>query len=102
MTNDPHPLTLAQLLADLDTLRNASSPSAALSLVSARPSPSPPNPNSAQEDVKEDKEEDKDEDLERAKDLVNLHYKVKVAYAQGEFGRDLEGAREVVRGVVGG
>src|SRR4051812_22470802 len=65
-------------------------PSAALALVSTRPSTttspaSAPAHTSAQ-----------DTELDRAKDLLKLHHEVKEAHMRGELGRGLEEAREAV------
>ncbi|PVI08075.1 hypothetical protein DM02DRAFT_502492, partial [Periconia macrospinosa] len=104
-------LTLAQLLSDLVTLR-VSDPSAALNLVSARPSTSPStaatiNDKNANKNANEQhkaagdagRNDEEDKDLQRAKDLVKLHYEVKVAHSEGRFGKELEAARELVSGV---
>jgi hypothetical protein len=83
-------------------------PAAAQALVSARPSP----PQSSVEAVKaktaslqKQSTVEGDADLQRAKDLIDLHYKVKVAHADGTVDEGLESARrdvgEVLRGLGG-
>jgi len=67
-------------------------PSAALALVSARPSQPQPSATADQGD---------DADLARAKDLVKLHYDVKEAHKRGLLGRGLEEARRSVERAVG-
>lgn len=68
-------------------------PSAALALVSARPS------NSTETTKPSD---DDDADLTRAKELVKLHYDVKEKHKYGELSRGLEEARREVQRAVGG
>jgi hypothetical protein len=82
-------------------------PAAALALVSARsnPSPSSTTTGTASTDptaqARETSAEDRDPDLQRAKDLVELHYGVKEAHKRGELGRGLMEARRAVDGAVG-
>lgn len=71
-------------------------PKAALALVSARPSP--PQDSNATEVTKEEQ----DADLKRAKDLLKLHYEVKVAHQRGELSQGLEEARAAVARAAGG
>jgi hypothetical protein len=112
------PMRLAEILSDLVSLRvcvchltphyqqsffctnTVQDPAAALALVSARPNPS----SSTTTDTNEQKVEEQgsDQDLQRAKDLVELHYAVKEAHKRGELGRGLVEARRAVDGVVGG
>ncbi|KAK5144846.1 hypothetical protein LTR04_001458 [Oleoguttula sp. CCFEE 6159] len=112
-------MRVAEILADLTSLR-ACDPAAALALVSARPplstsstasannatapttnappTPSAPIPNT---------DPDLDPDIQRAKDLLHLHYTVKVAHQRGGsgsggagFDRELVAAREAVERAV--
>lgn len=71
-------------------------PAAALALVSARP------PQVDTSNVEQSKDEEQDADLDRAKDLVKLHYEVKEAHKRGEIGKGLEEARSAVARAVGG
>lgn len=89
-----HTLQLAEILSDLTTLRLCD-PTAALALVSARPS------TSSQANRTTENHGNEDPDLKRARDLVELHYAVKVAHRRGELGRKLHEAREVVARAVG-
>ncbi|KAF2467564.1 uncharacterized protein BDR25DRAFT_234181 [Lindgomyces ingoldianus] len=86
-------MQLAEILSDLTSLR-VCDPTAALALVSERPSKSP-NTKANQKLVEED-----DPDLKRAKDLVELHYSVREAYEL--LGKDLREAREAVERAVRG
>ncbi|KAF7567548.1 hypothetical protein PtrM4_141390 [Pyrenophora tritici-repentis] len=83
-TTTTEPIQLAQILSDLNSLR-ACDPSAALALVSARPNTNTnttaPTPASTQEDT----------ELERAKDLLKLHYEVKEAHMRGGVGEGVAG-----------
>ncbi|KAF2436390.1 hypothetical protein EJ08DRAFT_691562 [Tothia fuscella] len=98
-------MRVAEVLSDLTSLR-VCDPTAAQSLVSARPSP----PSSSTEAVKaktaaalqKGKSVQEDTDLQRAKDLIDLHYKVKVAHENGRADEGLEGARRDVRAVLRG
>lgn len=94
----PEPLQLAHLLSDLVSLR-VCDPAAALALVSARPDTS-----SSGETVQKDDAGDSnaDTDIQRAKELVELHYAVKEAHRRGELGDGLEEARASVERAVGG
>ena len=80
---------------------------AALALVSARPNPpstssttgnAPTDPTAQNQ---ENGAEAQDADLNRAKDLVELHYAVKEAHKRGELGHGLMEARRMVDGAVG-
>ncbi|KAF1989651.1 hypothetical protein K402DRAFT_302897, partial [Aulographum hederae CBS 113979] len=98
-------MRVAEILSDLTSLR-VCEPSAALALVSARPPPpsssftTSTNLTTATSTQRTD-EADADPDLTRAKDLVELHYAVKVAHARGELGGQLAEARDGVRRAVG-
>ncbi|KAF2203753.1 hypothetical protein GQ43DRAFT_366182 [Delitschia confertaspora ATCC 74209] len=85
-------ISLAEILADLTSLRFCQDQNAALALVSARAN-QPPVPKADESEL--------DPDLKRAKDLVELHYSVKVAHQRGELERGLDEARQAVRGAVG-
>ena len=75
-------------------------PSAALRLVSVRPlKPSAPSDQTAPTGTADT---DADPDLQRAKDLVELHYAVREAHKRGELGQGLEEARAAVRRAVEG
>ncbi|KAF2400481.1 hypothetical protein EJ06DRAFT_556782 [Trichodelitschia bisporula] len=93
-------MRLAEALSDLTSLR-ASPPGAALALVSARP-----RPNASQEAQPADQLQREDPDLQRARDLIALHYVFKPGKAGGGGGSvDVAGladAREGVRRAVGG
>ncbi|KAF2806722.1 uncharacterized protein BDZ99DRAFT_523296 [Mytilinidion resinicola] len=89
-------MQIAEILSDLTSLR-VCDPAAALSLVSARPHPSP---SSLKPITSATKKED-DTDLKRAKDLVELHYAVKVAHGDGEPDQELVELRGSVRRAVG-
>ncbi|KAF2459848.1 hypothetical protein BDY21DRAFT_369781 [Lineolata rhizophorae] len=97
-------MRVAEILSDLTSLR-VCDPSAAFALVSARPSPSRISAAEKQPDFSEQSElttgaEDDDEDLRRAKDLVELHYKVKVGHADGRLDHELAEMRESVQKAV--
>lgn len=47
-----------------------------------------------------EKEEEQDKDLNRAKELLKLHYGVREAHKRGELGRGLEEARGMVERAV--
>ncbi|ORY14994.1 hypothetical protein BCR34DRAFT_478591 [Clohesyomyces aquaticus] len=111
-TPTPNPkrptLTLAEILSDLTSLRLCD-PAAALALVSVRPakttSTSTSTANSATtnpEQPQADKDDKGDPDLQRAKDLVELHYSVKEAHKRGELEKGLAEAREMVTKAVEG
>ena len=118
MTTPTPTLQLAQVLSDLHSLRQCD-PNAALAREPrdrhARHAPSSSTNNTSEqiptaaaaaaqkdgEKKSDDTADTNDTDLQRAKDLVQLHYAVKVAHTRGEFGERLEGARRAVRGVVG-
>ncbi|KAF2707786.1 hypothetical protein K504DRAFT_383403 [Pleomassaria siparia CBS 279.74] len=87
-------MKLAEILSDLVSLRICD-PTAALSLVTVRTKPRTAAAAAAAA-------HDQDADLQRAKDLVDLHYSVKEAHRRGELGRGLVEARENVRRAVGG
>jgi len=53
--------------------------------------------SSSSKQAKDTSKHDDDLALRRAKDLVELHYAVKVANQRGELGRELTEAREKVR-----
>jgi hypothetical protein len=63
-------------------------PAAALALVSARGADDKPAPPSDAE---------QDPELKRAKDLIELHYSIKIASENGQLERILREARAVVR-----
>jgi hypothetical protein len=88
---------LAHLLSDLVSLR-VCDPAAALALVSARPTTtaSTPAPDAAKA-----KDENEDADIQRAKELVELHYAVTAAHRRGELGAGLAEARASVERAVG-
>jgi hypothetical protein len=119
-------MRVAEVLSDLTSLRvcvmlpprrlypassrltSQQEPAAAQALVSARPS----LPASSVEAVKaktaalrKQSATEGDADLQRAKDLIDLHYKVKVTHANGTVDEGLESARrdvgEVLRGLDG-
>jgi hypothetical protein len=117
-------MRVAEVLSDLTSLRvcvrpSSSShntplltplkqePAAAQALVSARPSP----PSSSVDAVKQKtaaiqkESKDEDPDLQRAKDLVDLHYAVKASHGRGSVDKSLEDAKRdverVLRGVDG-
>ncbi|KAF2234504.1 hypothetical protein EV356DRAFT_532813 [Viridothelium virens] len=84
-------MQIAEILSDLTSLR-VCDPSAALALVTARPeSTSSASATSAKTDTSTDT------DLSRAKDIVRLHYSVKVALQENDLSRELLDAREKVR-----
>ncbi|KAF2836347.1 hypothetical protein M501DRAFT_1019143 [Patellaria atrata CBS 101060] len=87
------PLTVAQILSDINTLR-VCDPSAALALVSIRP-----GDGSEQSTSTIQSKDDDDQDLRRARELVELHQTVKIAQREG-LDRELREAREEVRRVV--
>ncbi|KAF1840512.1 uncharacterized protein K460DRAFT_411095 [Cucurbitaria berberidis CBS 394.84] len=88
-------MRLAEMLSDLVSLR-ACDPSAALALVSARPSTSHQDANTTIPS------EEEDVDLKRAKDLLKLHYEVKEAHKRGQLSNGLDEARRAVEKAVGG
>ncbi|CAA9957725.1 hypothetical protein CFE70_001275 [Pyrenophora teres f. teres 0-1] len=96
-TTATEPIQLAQILSDLNSLR-ACDPSAALALVSARPNTN----TTASSAPASTPESTQDTELDRAKDLLKLHYEVKEAHMRGELGRGLQEAREAVRRSMGG
>ena len=69
-------------------------PAAALALVSAR--------GAAGDKTAKSDAEEQDPDLKRAKDLIELHYSIKVASENGQLERILRDARAVVREVDAG
>jgi len=112
-------MKLAQVLSDLSSLK-VCDPNAALSLVSARPSAPGASNASSVEAVKArtdallkartgeapfsrgEELQDADPDLQRAKDLVKLHYAVKVKHVNGgRIDEALEDARHAVQVAVG-
>ena len=72
-------------------------PSAALNLVTARPDTS-----SSPSTTLEKTTTFVDPDLSRAKDIVGLHYSVRVAAQEKDLGRELVEAREKVQRALGG
>jgi hypothetical protein len=71
-------------------------PSAAKALVSARPSMS--TAKNAETDTPDSSSQSKEEkDIQRAKDLIELHYSIKVAHENGDLDRELSSARDAVR-----
>ncbi|KAF2622705.1 hypothetical protein BU25DRAFT_494798 [Macroventuria anomochaeta] len=108
MAQQQSDMQLAEILSDLVSLRpGVCDPAAALALVSARPSASSTaattttttmsstNPSTAPDD-------DQDVDLQRAKELVKLHYEVRERCKRGELGRGLAEARRDVERAMGG
>ncbi|OCK83854.1 hypothetical protein K432DRAFT_321517 [Lepidopterella palustris CBS 459.81] len=91
-------MQIAEILSDLTSLR-VCDPSAALALVSACPSTSPTGPSITSTSPEQNED---DVDLKRAKNLVELHYLVKVAHAGGAPDQGILAAREAVRSAVGG
>lgn len=91
-------MKLAEVLSDLNTLRVCDH-SAALALVSARPTP--PSKASAPE-AQTKREGDEDPDLQRAKDLLRLHNDVKVAHEHGRVDQGLLEARRMVKAALEG
>jgi hypothetical protein len=67
-------------------------PAAALALVSARAADVNSQPTPGPSEGKEE-----DADLQRAKDLIELHYSIKVAGEKGDLERILRESRSVVR-----
>ncbi|KAJ9648579.1 hypothetical protein H2199_001434 [Coniosporium tulheliwenetii] len=106
-------MRIAEILSDLTpprlhyifclspTSRTRNDPAAALALVSARPSTSTATQPSKAPERPDTATEEDDPDLARAKDLVELHYKVKVAHTGGAMDRGLMEARDAVRRAVG-
>jgi len=100
-------MRLAEILSDLVSLR-VCDPAAALALVSARPATkhdsgtaSTTAPNEEEGERTAGQHSD-DADLVRAKELVRLHYQVKVAQQAGVLGRELDEARrDVERALTG-
>jgi hypothetical protein len=100
---------LAHLLSDLVSLR-VCDPAAALALVSARPTTTTTTTSSSPSDAKskpdaakdeaQDQAQDEDADIQRAKELVELHYAVTVAHRRGELGAGLAEARASVERAV--
>ena len=68
-----------------------------MALVAARPSCTV-----AQENASATKRSELDQDLQRAKDLIELHYSVKVAHGDGKLEKQLDEAREMVRRAIDG
>jgi len=104
-------MRVAEVLSDLTSLRacvrapytNAMDPpiltpyqdqSAALALVSVRPVST--NASAEKTDSK-GSVKDEDTDLQRVKDLIKLHYSMKVPHANGEVDSELLEARRSVR-----
>ncbi|KAF2750687.1 hypothetical protein M011DRAFT_416871, partial [Sporormia fimetaria CBS 119925] len=104
-------MQIAEILSDLTSLR-VCDPTAALALVSARPAPTAKtsataplhNEPGTEALGQQDKgaAEDADADIQRAKELVKLHYEVREKQKRGELGRGLEEARRKVVGIGGG
>ncbi|KAK3067786.1 hypothetical protein LTR53_015131 [Teratosphaeriaceae sp. CCFEE 6253] len=86
-------MRVAEVLSDLTSLYLAD-PKAALALVTAQA----PDSGSAQAETRP-RYVDNDPDLTRAKDLVQLHARVKVAHQDGAD-RELDEAREAVARVL--
>ena len=63
--------------------------------------PPPQETNKNNQNQEQEQEEAQDADLKRAKDLVELHYKVKVAQTKGRLKEGLAEARKAVERVVG-
>ncbi|KZM18588.1 uncharacterized protein EKO05_0002357 [Ascochyta rabiei] len=96
-------MQLAEILSDLVSLRpGVCDPTAALSLVSLRASPAPTNTAPANQPLDVQDGDKDDADLQRARDLVTLHYEVRVRCKTGELGRGLEGARRDVERALSG
>lgn len=91
-------MKLAEVLSDLNTLRVCDR-STAMALVSARPTPPSqtniPPTSDTQSQVRQ--EQDQDKDIQRAKDLLRLHYDVKVAHQHGKVDQGLLEARRMVK-----
>ncbi|KAF2498888.1 hypothetical protein BU16DRAFT_558927 [Lophium mytilinum] len=90
-------MQIAEILSDLTSLR-VCDPAAALSLVSVGADSSP---SRSKADPSATKKDDDDTDLKRAKDLVELHYTVKMAHGDGEPDQELAQLRGSVRRAVG-
>ncbi|KAI9710103.1 MAG: hypothetical protein M1820_002905 [Bogoriella megaspora] len=86
----------AEVLSDLTSLR-VCDPSAALTLVKARPESSPEAKQSPEKPGNAT-----DPDTARAKDLVELHYAVKVAAQENELSQELADARDNARRAMAG
>lgn len=76
-------------------------PDAALALVSARPSSSTSAPHTTAPAPNDPAQDDDDKDLQRARELVGLHYDVRERCKRGELGRGLEEARSAVERALG-
>ncbi|KAG9201565.1 hypothetical protein G6514_005572 [Epicoccum nigrum] len=111
-------MQLAQILSDLASLSpGVCDPAAALALVSARPTPPAsstaaaaaagpaPGPATAAlpaEHKDEAAAEEQDKDLQRARELVKLHYQVRERCRTGELAQGLAEARREVERALGG
>ncbi|KAF2099627.1 hypothetical protein NA57DRAFT_75129 [Rhizodiscina lignyota] len=91
-------MRIAEILSDLTSLR-VCDPSAALALVSARPSPSATTADNAKP---KGKNADDDAELARAKDLIDLHYSVKMQHSEGTVDEGLLEARYSVHNALKG
>jgi hypothetical protein len=79
-------------------------------LVSSRPTPPSPSSQNVNKTIQsqsqdanltqQHQQQEEDSDLQRAKDLVQLHYSVKVAHANGAVDEGLLEARRAVREVL--
>lgn len=104
----PLPACLLTPLAISLLTASSQDPTAALALVSVRPSTkqdsvaTSTNTEGKESTARRDTTEDEDADLVRAKELVRLHYEVKVAQQKGALGRGLEEARRSVEKALGG
>ncbi|KAL1609345.1 hypothetical protein SLS59_001710 [Nothophoma quercina] len=100
-------MQLAEILSDLVSLRpGVCDPAAALALVSARPSASAASSslttNTAESTNPSTSSDEQDVDLQRAKQLVTLHYEVRERFKRGELSRGLAEARRDVERALGG
>ncbi|KAI9662430.1 MAG: hypothetical protein M1821_008597 [Bathelium mastoideum] len=89
-------MQVADILSDLTSLKVCDQ-SAALALVTARPDQSSPAATPSTQNGNAT-----DPDLARAKDIVELHYSVKVAARENDLSRELEHARDQVRHALSG
>ncbi|KAL4897655.1 hypothetical protein BDV59DRAFT_168205 [Aspergillus ambiguus] len=88
-------MQVAEILSDLTSLRVCDHHDAlALVTVNERIAPSTTDENSTRT------EEKPNEDLQRAKELVELHYEIKARHANGTVGDELARAREDVNQVL--
>ncbi|XPS70373.1 hypothetical protein M3J09_002594 [Ascochyta lentis] len=96
-------MQLAEILSDLVSLRPGD-PAAALSLVSLRASPASTDLRTTTHNTDEilQSTNDNDTDLQRARDLVSLHYEVRERCKTGQLSRGLEAARREVERALSG